>query len=79
MGDLGAEEEAEGGEVKPPLKTGKEALAALNRDKLGAVYYSSKGVMVATAQGAGTFTLKEWSAGGGYDNSQKETHAGTEV
>ena len=57
--------------MKPPLKTVAEALAALKEDKLGTVYYSSHGVMVATKDGAGTFTLKEWKAGGGYGNSQE--------
>ena len=57
--------------LKPPLKAVKDAIAALKKDKLGTVYYSSHGVMVATAFGAGTFTLKEWKAGGGYDNSQE--------
>ena len=57
--------------MKPPLKTVEIALAALKKDKLGTVYYSAKGVTVATASGVGTFTLKEWKDAGGCGNSQE--------
>ena len=53
------------------LKTVRDAVEALKKDKLGTVYYNSGGALVATAFGAGTFTLKEWKAGGGYSNSQE--------
>ncbi len=56
--------------MKKTLKTVKEALEALKQDKLGTVYYSSKGAFVATAHGSGQFTLQEWKLGGGHDNSQ---------
>ena len=56
--------------MKRQLKTVKAALEALKQDKLGTVYYSSKGAFVATAHGSGQFSLKEWKDGGGHDNSQ---------
>ncbi len=61
--------------VRVPLKTVLDAKAALKDDKLGTIYYSAAGVLVATAFGMGQFTLKEWKAGSGDDNSQVREEA----
>ena len=55
--------------MRPIFRTVEEAKIALASDKLGTIYFKSDGVFVATAHGTGTFTLKEWRDGDGYDPS----------
>lgn len=49
-----------------------EALASLQADKLGTVYYRALEVFVATCHGTGSFTHKDWREHGGHKNSLEE-------
>lgn len=53
-----------------------EALAALSRDKLASVWFKAGFVFVATAHGTGSFTAKDWEAGGGPKNSMARDEDG---